>query len=513
MGWALSDVAPLFRWVSKHVSGNCAVGKTMKRWGYWESDNCPCCQTPTKTSRHVVTCTNDRIKVTRQAQLHAFRGKLQSMETHEDIERCFMHALSDPSHLFATHATPFIAQAVESQDKIGWFNFLEGRIAVEWRQLQDQHYRNTGSSHHGKRWAMYVIQELLGVIHWIPTKQAYYDIVPFPRGILDYLRPTGSHALFEKVRVDNVMNELQGKLRLAIRIGLEQIGKQSRSLDSSSFQRRVSLLLRLSQITIMTVGTGISSTTLTVAHKAVTRLFIRLWQFVWRAIIGFRIGACLFFFFRFLRFILFVLRRAVTIQEIRQALGLGGFWRRKRLLPGKALAPFGNPPLHIFGPITNTNAKALDATTGNSHVDCFVAAAGKFSVDSLEVAFDYLGSSDEGAGRACNVTILVGGQGGCRIHIQITRRASIAGDRRFFSTLAGSLARGEWWWRHAGSSTIVARVRGHRRCWGCASVVHMGKLTHLSTVIVVVVVSMWLLMLCSQSWSIRCCVVVPSHGR
>ena len=48
-------------WVTKFVSGHSAVGRMMKLWGYQEDDNCPCCQLPQETTRHLLECTDPRL--------------------------------------------------------------------------------------------------------------------------------------------------------------------------------------------------------------------------------------------------------------------------------------------------------------------------------------------------------------------------------------------------------------------------------------------------------------------
>ena len=41
---ANQEFSKLFQlWAVKHASGFCVVGKMMKHWGYWQSNDCPCC--------------------------------------------------------------------------------------------------------------------------------------------------------------------------------------------------------------------------------------------------------------------------------------------------------------------------------------------------------------------------------------------------------------------------------------------------------------------------------------
>jgi hypothetical protein len=43
-------------WMSKQVSGHCAVGKIMKQWNFWEESKCHSCSKPCKDSTHILYC-------------------------------------------------------------------------------------------------------------------------------------------------------------------------------------------------------------------------------------------------------------------------------------------------------------------------------------------------------------------------------------------------------------------------------------------------------------------------
>ena len=65
--------------------------------------------------------------------------------------------------------------AARDQDKIGWHNFLEGRISTLWRKLQHKHLRAEGSRRSSRRWASSLVANLLEITH--STWTARNDIV------------------------------------------------------------------------------------------------------------------------------------------------------------------------------------------------------------------------------------------------------------------------------------------------------------------------------------------------
>jgi hypothetical protein len=58
-----------------------------------------------------------------------------------------------------------IHAAATTQDRIGWRNFVEGKISKEWRILQSRHYLEIASRRSGDRWAEKLVTKLLELVH------------------------------------------------------------------------------------------------------------------------------------------------------------------------------------------------------------------------------------------------------------------------------------------------------------------------------------------------------------
>lgn len=56
-----------------------------------------------------------------------------------------------------------VLMALEVQDGIHWTPFVEGCIAQEWTDIQDQHYKSIGCWRSGRRWTIELIKKLLDV--------------------------------------------------------------------------------------------------------------------------------------------------------------------------------------------------------------------------------------------------------------------------------------------------------------------------------------------------------------
>jgi hypothetical protein len=66
-------------------------------------------------------------------------------------------------------ADNFSAQAASAQAVIGWQNFVEGKIAKEWGQLEERHYVHLKSQCTVDHWTSGLILQLLELMHGIWT--------------------------------------------------------------------------------------------------------------------------------------------------------------------------------------------------------------------------------------------------------------------------------------------------------------------------------------------------------
>ena len=68
--------------------------------------------------------------------------------------------------------------AALDQDAIGWMNFIEGRISLEWRTAQSHFYASIGLSRTSHWWAEELVQNLLAMVHkmWIARNDVAHAI-------------------------------------------------------------------------------------------------------------------------------------------------------------------------------------------------------------------------------------------------------------------------------------------------------------------------------------------------
>jgi hypothetical protein len=164
---ALQARSPSFcAWVTKHVSGECGVGRRMKLWKFWEKDNCPCCDKEDETTTHFPFCDSPHMQEAYTKQLDSFITWIKETDTDPAIAVYFTTVLQDkafPPTL--DEMEPHIDQAAQHQQSIGWDNLLFGRIATSWMELQRDHFKTTNSRRSPERWAADMAYRLLQLSH------------------------------------------------------------------------------------------------------------------------------------------------------------------------------------------------------------------------------------------------------------------------------------------------------------------------------------------------------------
>ena len=169
-------------WAVKNASGWCAVGQKMLLWKKWDDDHCPCCDEPDETSRHVVLCPDERMRIAWIEPLRGFQIWLEESDTHPDIIACIIAAIEDrdPDTHFTDFAEPEILEAAIDQDNIGWHNFLEGRISNQWRIIQQQHMISISSRTAIHTWTGNFIANIFKLTHsaWIARRDILHARAP-----------------------------------------------------------------------------------------------------------------------------------------------------------------------------------------------------------------------------------------------------------------------------------------------------------------------------------------------
>jgi hypothetical protein len=163
---------PLYRlWVSKHVSGFFGISTMMRNWCFWEHSRCTCCQAVRKDKIHLLTCPHPDCSDTWHDSLLGLEAWMLETETDPTIRESILLTLDtrNPTQTFTTYSNERSLRAAQAQDRIGWMNTTEGKVSVQWKQLQMDYYRSINSRRLPHKWAAGLVTNLLMITHtqWI----------------------------------------------------------------------------------------------------------------------------------------------------------------------------------------------------------------------------------------------------------------------------------------------------------------------------------------------------------
>ena len=168
-------------WVTKHVSGFCALNTTLSRRQQTDSPLCPCCGTTEETVAHLPLCPATHMAERWQESVSGLETSMKEDETYSPIVHCFIETLrTKGATTFASHATPAIMTAAQEQDEIGFQNTIIGMVSTSWRSLQTTYLQAQRSRRTSATWTKNIITHLLDLSHkqWIERNTARYTKKP-----------------------------------------------------------------------------------------------------------------------------------------------------------------------------------------------------------------------------------------------------------------------------------------------------------------------------------------------
>ncbi len=210
-------------WAAKQVLN---IAGMMKFLSYQDGQCklCSSCQQHEETCHHVAGCPEVEQKKAFDQSTDEVEQWLESNTTHPDLQRLLMQYLRGHGTVTCIkcsmgHNLPQIMQDVaDSQDKIGWDNFVMGMVSKKLLQVQSAHLLQCNSARTARNWISGLITQLLQVTH----SQWIY------RCVLVHDRSTVTLLLAHK-------EELQREIEHQLTLGPEGLAEDDRFLLECNF--------------------------------------------------------------------------------------------------------------------------------------------------------------------------------------------------------------------------------------------------------------------------------------
>lgn len=149
------------RWLVKHATGQCGVGRMHLRHQYQNHSQCPRCGQEDETTKHVLTCKSAATEW--DIRIKALSHWLTKSHTNMHLQTAILQRLQE----WRRHTPPgkiwgpgTVIAAISRQDKIGWWSFLLGRVDKSFESCMDAHFDSTKIQNKGRPWLSALITQL-----------------------------------------------------------------------------------------------------------------------------------------------------------------------------------------------------------------------------------------------------------------------------------------------------------------------------------------------------------------
>jgi hypothetical protein len=170
-------------WLCKQVTGTCATRSNISRIDRVSDDKCPNCQQYRETSVHLNRCPDSERTLLFNQRVEALDnwmaadGKTDSEVSYWITK--YLQFRGERTMSSLGPMSPAMAKAAASQDKIGWIEFLHGRVSVEIAKMQTAHCAMATCRMNGNDWMKKFISQLLQISHsqWMFRNFVLHDRV------------------------------------------------------------------------------------------------------------------------------------------------------------------------------------------------------------------------------------------------------------------------------------------------------------------------------------------------
>ena len=136
----------------------------LQRRKYQEHSLCPRCGEQDETTKHVIQCQAVDARQRWKTGIKALRQWFIATSTEPDLQHVIFQRLEewyDNKPRRPVHTTNrLLSKAVQQQDLIGWWSFLQGRITQKFERAMEEHYKQITTKKKHNKCTRNIIQQI-----------------------------------------------------------------------------------------------------------------------------------------------------------------------------------------------------------------------------------------------------------------------------------------------------------------------------------------------------------------
>jgi hypothetical protein len=170
MEMVMKSFPQMFRtWITKQVAHFNGTNRQLSRWDKTVKNVCPNCQRKDESTSHITRCTATGRRTIFKESVSELRLWLQKEQTDRVVTELICkylegHGESTMESLLVRKRSKY-TMAVWIHDKLGWDNFLEGRICSAWLHLRQDDIRTRNLRRSAGKWMKELMRRLLQITH------------------------------------------------------------------------------------------------------------------------------------------------------------------------------------------------------------------------------------------------------------------------------------------------------------------------------------------------------------
>jgi len=151
------------KWIFKHASGHCGVGRMLQIRGQQEHSKCPRCDQDQETTEHVSKCPSAEAQAQWNTSINKLRDWMATAHTSPNLTTAILARLRewrDGTPRVAATGTRLTQTALKEQESIGWHAFLLGFASSKLAEVQQEYFASLKMMNTGERWLSALITKL-----------------------------------------------------------------------------------------------------------------------------------------------------------------------------------------------------------------------------------------------------------------------------------------------------------------------------------------------------------------
>lgn len=135
-------------WITKFITNTFGIGIMIKKWKKWKKRKmaeCPHCYYPEEDNVHVIKCQAELAMTKWKELMDKLTNFIVERRAHPTVIRAITMVLDawryGEEALDIYNYSEDLQKALAEQSKIGWDNFVMGRISIKWKQIFIKMYK------------------------------------------------------------------------------------------------------------------------------------------------------------------------------------------------------------------------------------------------------------------------------------------------------------------------------------------------------------------------------------